>query len=378
MSTSPPADAGSLLERHRRDIEALDRRILHLVCERLELARQVGELKVRSAIPLRDFGVEAEVHRRFQDEGRRLGLEPALTHDLARFLIDKAVERQAVQRDAAYAGDALDAVVIGGEGGMGRWFARFLAGQGHRVRVQDPAPPTSDFPAATETEMAAADLVLVAVPMSACAKVLEHLALGRPCGVVAEICSLKGHLAPTLARLRAQGMRLVSLHPMFGPSARTLEGRTIVFCSDGAAPDTAVVRRLFEETSARLVDLDPIEHDRRMGLVLGLTHLANLVYARALAASGTGALALQEVAGVTFARQIATTREVASENPDLYYEIQALNANTPAAGAWLRRALEDWLAALAAGDRAGFVRMMTEARGILESLPREGAPGPLR
>ena len=375
MSTSPPAETGALLERHRRDIETLDRRILHLVCERLELARQVGEIKVRSAIPLRDFGVEAEVHRRFQDEGRRLGLDTALTHDLARFLIEKAVERQAVHRDSAYAGDALDSVVIGGEGGMGRWFARFLAGQGHRVRVQDPAPPTSDFAAATEAEVAAADLVLVAVPMSACGEVLERLALARPRGVVAEICSLKGHLAPTLARLREQGMRLVSLHPLFGPAARTLEGRTIVFCNDGGASDTAAVRRLFEETSARLVTLDPLEHDRRMGLVLGLTHLVNLVYARALALSEAGAQALHEVAGVTFGRQIATTREVAGENPDLYYEIQALNANTPAAGAWLRRSLEDWLAALAGDDRAGFVRMMREARGSLESPPREAAPG---
>jgi hypothetical protein len=40
----PPTEApGQLLEQHRRDIEALDRRILHLICERLELARQIGE-----------------------------------------------------------------------------------------------------------------------------------------------------------------------------------------------------------------------------------------------------------------------------------------------------------------------------------------------
>jgi len=67
---------------------------------------------------------------------------------------------------------------------------------------------------------------------------------------------------------------------------------------------------------------------------------------------------------------------VASENPDLYYEIQALNAHTTAAGDWLRRSLEDWLAALARGDRDGFVRMMTEARGTLDSLPREAGSGP--
>ena len=48
----PPTDApGPLLDQHRRDIEALDRRILHLICERLELARQIGELKQITGIP---------------------------------------------------------------------------------------------------------------------------------------------------------------------------------------------------------------------------------------------------------------------------------------------------------------------------------------
>ncbi len=116
-----PADLHALLEQHRRDIEALDRRILHLVCERLELARQVGDLKRSLAVPLRNFGVEAQVYRRFEDASSLLGLDAGLGRDLARFLIEKAVEEQATLRDAVYSGDALDTVVVGGKGGMGRW-----------------------------------------------------------------------------------------------------------------------------------------------------------------------------------------------------------------------------------------------------------------
>ena len=89
-----PTDPHALLEQHRRDIEALDRRILHLVCERLELARQVGDLKGTLAVPLRNFGVEAQVYRRFEDASSLLGLDAGLGRDLARFLIEKAVEEQ--------------------------------------------------------------------------------------------------------------------------------------------------------------------------------------------------------------------------------------------------------------------------------------------
>jgi len=107
------------------------------------------------------------------------------------------------------------------------------------------------------------------------------------------------------------------------------------------------------------------EHDRRMGLVLGLTHLANLVFARALAHSSLAASELEEVAGVTFTKQLGTTAEVAAENPGLYYEIQTLNSITPETGRWLRQALDEWLAVVDAGDASEFTRLMSECSEYL-------------
>jgi len=369
-----PTDPHALLEQHRRDIEALDRRILHLVCERLELARQVGDLKGTLAVPLRNFGVEAQVYRRFEDASSLLGLDAGLGRDLARFLIEKAVEEQATLRDAVYSGDALDTVVIGGKGGMGRWIGRFLAGQGHRVRVVDPAPGDTPFEELDcLTGVADADLIMVAVPMTICPGILEWIGELRPTGVVAEMCSLKGHLHSVIDGLRSAGTRVISFHPMFGPDVRMLEGRTVAFCDDAPRADLEVVEGLFADTSARLVEMDPEEHDRRMGLVLGLTHLANLVFARALVHSGVGSPELAEVAGVTFGRQMVTTREVASENPSLYYEIQALNKLTPETGKWLRRALDEWLDAAAQPDDESFAELMTSCRVSLEDAGRSGS-----
>mgnify|MGYP001816833145 CR=1 FL=1 len=368
-------DPHALLEQHRRDIEALDRRILHLVCERLELARQVGDLKRDLAGPLRNFKVEAQVYRRFEDASSLLGLDTGLGRDLARFLIEKAVEEQATLRDAVYAGDALDTVVIGGKGGMGRWICRLLAGQGHRVRVIDPSTGETPFEEAESLDRAVdADLIMVAVPMSVCPEILDSLASLGPRGVVAEMCSLKGHLAPTIERLRSAGVRVISFHPMFGPDVRMLEGRTVAFCSDAPRADLEVVEGLFADTSARLVEMDPAEHDRRMGLVLGLTHLANLVFARALAHSSLTASELAEVAGVTFTRQLDTTSEVATENPGLYFEIQALNAVTPETGRWLRQALDEWLGVVEAGDSSAFTDLMTSCRDYLEGASTEHTP----
>jgi chorismate mutase/prephenate dehydrogenase len=357
-------DPRALLEQHRRDIEALDRRVLHLVCERLELARQVGNLKSELGIPLRNFEIEAQVHQRFAEASRYLGLDPGLGRALGLFLIEKAVEEQASQRDTRYAGDALSTLVVGGKGGMGSWIARFLAGQGHRVSVFDPAPGSTPFvePATLAEGADGVDLIMVAVPMSACGAILEELAAVGSRAVVAEMCSLKGHLRPAMERVRSLGMRLVSFHPLFGPDVRMLSDRTVVFCTDARRDDLALVEGLFERTSARLVEMDVDEHDRRMGLVLGLTHLVNLVFGRALASSDVSAAELVEVAGVTFHKQLATTREVASENPELYYEIQALNQTAPEGVALLERSLAEWGEVIAKADRTRFEELMVECR----------------
>jgi chorismate mutase/prephenate dehydrogenase len=263
----------------------------------------------------------------------------------------------------------MDTVVVGGKGGMGRWICRFLAGQGHRVRVFDPADGETPFEElGSFADAAGADLVMVAVPMSVCAEILDELARSRPRGVVAEMCSLKNHLGPTVERLRAAGVRVVSFHPMFGPDVRMLEDRTVAFCTDAPRADLDVVEALFAETSARLVEMDPAEHDRRMGLVLGLTHLSNLVFARAIVRSGVGSSELAEVAGVTFGRQLETTREVASENPSLYYEIQALNDLTPETARWLRTAVDEWLAAVDEPDDGRFSALMESCRRTLDGV----------
>ena len=98
------------------------------------------------------------------------------------FLIEKAVEEQATQMDSVYHGEHLEAVVIGGKGGMGSWIARFLNGQGHHVSVVDPEGAASPFAEVTmrSPEVESADLVVVAVPMDATAEVLHEIALPGP------------------------------------------------------------------------------------------------------------------------------------------------------------------------------------------------------
>jgi len=249
---------------------------------------------------------------------------------------------------------------------MGSWMARFLSSQGHDVSVLDPSPqPTTFADAESLSEASEVDLVVVAVPMTECGSLLAELAEIDTDAVVAEMCSLKGHLVPAIDQARLRGLRVVSFHPLFGPEERMLSGRTIVFCPDAPPQDLELVRGLFEATSARMIELSIEEHDRRMGLVLGLTHLNNLVFARSLMQSGLSAEEMAGSAGVTFRKQLETTREVSAENPDLYFQIQSLNDLTGQTGRWLHQAVDEWMATIESKESDAFHQLMTDCRDYL-------------
>ena len=144
------------LERHRAAIESLDARILSLVARRLDEARAIGQLKGARGIPLRNYEVEAQVCGRLETLASALGREAELGRDLALFLIERSLETQAPILESAYSGDRLKALVVGGMGGMGRWLAGFLDGQGHEVAVHDLAAGDCPWPRVASLQEGAA------------------------------------------------------------------------------------------------------------------------------------------------------------------------------------------------------------------------------
>ena len=84
------------------------------------------------------------------------------------------------------------------------------------------------------------------------------------------------------------------------------------------------------------------EHDELMSYVLGLSHAVNIAFFEALRQSGKGYDDLNRAASTTFRRQVETSRDVASENSQLYFEIQHLNPFNKDALEYLQKQRRDW------------------------------------
>jgi chorismate mutase / prephenate dehydrogenase len=350
------------LEDLRRKLDGIDRGILELVAERQATITEIARVKQSTGFPLRDFRRERQVLEGAADNARRIGISPRVAENIMRQLIRYSLTVQ--ERDGISAhrkGNGQRALVVGGAGKMGNWFAQFLYSQGFEVEISDPDPSPGELPRVDWRQAALDhDFIVVATPMSRTNAILVELAARRPAGVVFDLASLKSPLRAGLQALKDAGVRVTSLHPMYGPDVELLAGQHVVFIDMEAGDALQRARALFESTMAAQIVLDMESHDRVMAYILGLSHMVNIAFFTAVKASGKTAPSLLEVSGTTFAAQFDVARRVSRENPDLYYEIQALNAFTEES----LRALEDAVSRLAtavrARDQHGFTEMMRD------------------
>jgi chorismate mutase/prephenate dehydrogenase len=360
----------------RARLDTLDDDLVSLVADRMELVAEIGRMKRAAGLPDRDASREDEVLARARKAAVRTNVPPDLAVSLLQTLVRASLQVQEQGRVMAQgAGGGRTALVIGGEGRMGRWFGRFLRSQGFRAISADPAGPAdrrewADHVADWHGLEASADVIVVAAPLAASAAVLRELAELRPRGLVFDVGSLKSPLREGLAALVSAGVRATSVHPMFGPDVSLLSGRHVIFVDVGVPAATADAKALFAPTMAELVDMSLDEHDRLIGYVLGMSHALNIAFFTALARSDMPASALEHVSSTTFDAQLDVASRVARENPHLYYEIQALNEHGRAPLEALRQAVEELMGRVVARDEEGFVALMEAGREYVEGLPK--------
>jgi chorismate mutase/prephenate dehydrogenase len=156
---------------------------------------------------------------------------------------------------------------------------------------------------------------------------------------------------------------------MFGPDTELLSGRHVIFIDLGVPEATDRVRELFASTMATRVDMDLDSHDRLVAYILGLSHALNIAFFTALAESGEEAARLAQLSSTTFDAQIEVARRVASENPHLYFEIQALNDFGLSALQALRDAVERLHTIVAERDEEAFAALMEQGERYLRTVP---------
>lgn len=340
----------------RDEIGEIDRRLLELMKRRLELAVLVGEEKAKTGAVIRNLEQERNVIDRYRGFALENGMNPVYAENVCRMLMQESIEAQAsLPRPTA---DAKHIAIIGGYGKMGRWMADMLRQSGHRVDIIDPSAGNG----LTIEDAKWADAVIVSIPISRTAGALRRLdEICDPDTLIFDIASLK---SPFVEDLRSMGerRRVCSVHPMFGPSAKSMYNRNVIVCDCGSEKAVEDALHLLGNHGANIRVMPVEKHDVYMSYVLGLSHAVNIAFFTALDRSGIPFDDMSTVASTTFEKMMDTNRSVALEDPYLYYEIQHMNSSKTEMLKDFDESVHDVVEAALSDDPAAFKALMDRGR----------------
>ena len=152
----------------RSELDAVDADLITAIARRQALVAEIGRWKHAQGKQLRDFQREREVIAHVRQRAENAGLDPAIAEQVMKLLIESSLTTQEQDRvRLAGQGGGRRALVIGGNGRMGRWFVRFLAAQGFDVEVADPTGAPEGVAGRDDWKDGALDqdLIVVAAPM---------------------------------------------------------------------------------------------------------------------------------------------------------------------------------------------------------------------
>ena len=260
----------------------------------------------------------------------------------------------------------MKAGIIGGTGKMGRLFVPVFERAGYEVLVSGRSSSLTSEDIARQC-----DLVIISVPIRNTVRVISRIApILRPGQVLCDFTSIK--VKPVEAMLRSAA-DVVGLHPMFGPTVRSLKSQTIIVCpariDDKKLQDLVAI---FRNEGARCTITTPEDHDRMMAVVQGLTHYVTLCMAESIRRLGIDIETTQEFTSPVYQIELSLIGRLLSQDPELYADILQQNPYVPGVLAACRESAADLAGLVSQKDAAGFREFFEENSRHLGSYCQKG------
>ena len=209
--------------------------------------------------------------------------------------------------------------IIGVNGKMGQWFANYFHKIGFEVIGFDTKNEGTEKFVTKGNSLVGAilktDYVLLCTPTKNTPEIIRLIAKEMQRGsYIIEISSQKFKTAQTLLKTPSR-VNPICIHPMFGPGTKNIDGKNIIIIPiKDAKKELSVTKLLFPK--ANFVTIDAPEHDKKIAVILGLTHLINIAFANILAKDEKISLT-EKMSGTTFKAQKIISESILTESAEL-------------------------------------------------------------
>ncbi|AJW71315.1 prephenate dehydrogenase/arogenate dehydrogenase family protein [Nitrosopumilus adriaticus] len=215
--------------------------------------------------------------------------------------------------------------VVGAGGQMGQWFAKYFAAKDFEVTGYDSENKIAGKNIISSDSLVGSilksDYVVLCTPTRRTPEIIRLIAKEMKRGTyLIEISSEKSKVVSSLSKMPDK-INPICIHPMFGPGTKTIKGQNIISVPiKDAKKELTVAKTLFE--GANFVTIDAAEHDKKIAVILGLTHLMNLVFANIISKDEKMNLT-EKMSGTTFRVQKTLAESIMTESPELIETIIA-------------------------------------------------------
>ena len=209
--------------------------------------------------------------------------------------------------------------IVGVNGKMGKWFANYFHKMGFKVKGFDTNNEIKEKFIEKANSLVSAilqiDYVLLCTPTKNTPEIIRLISKEMKRGsYLIEISSQKSKTAQTLLKTPSK-INPICIHPMFGPGIKNIKGKNIIIVPiKDAQKELTETKLLFP--GANFVTIDAAEHDKKIAVILGLTHLINIAFANILAKDEKISLT-EKMAGTTFKAQRIIAESILTESAEL-------------------------------------------------------------
>jgi len=337
------------LDELRVQIDTIDRRLVELLAQRLQVVQQVTKVKQKHELPTFHPAREENLISARRAQAADAGLDPDYIEDLFRAVLRHSRVDQLDTLGRRGVRPGAKVLIVGGRGQMGRFFADWLRRSDYEVRVLD----REDWPHLRSLTRNI-ELCLLAVPIDITPEVAAKVGpLLAPACVLADITSLKRK--PLEAMLHSHRGPVVGLHPLFGPATTTMDKQIVAVAPGRYMEQCQWVLDQLTVWGNVLVETLAAEHDEIMGIVQALRHFATFAFGQFLHARRVPISRTLDLSSPIYRLELAMVGRLFAQDPELYAEIVFA---TPERLALLKdyiQSLQQNLGLVERGDKAEFV-----------------------
>ena len=257
--------------------------------------------------------------------------------------------------------------IIGGTGQMGRFFSGVFQRAGYDVMISGRKTPVT-----SRDIVKNADLVMVTVPIRDTRDVIREIApMLSPDQVVCDLTSLK--VFPVEEMLKSDA-EVIGLHPMFGPSVKSLEKQTIIVTPARCKKETLnALTCICTREGAHITVTTPETHDRMMAVVQGLTHFVTIAMAETMRRTGIRPEETIPFMSPVYQIETGLVGRLLSQDPGLYADMLCYNPYVPPVLETCSEAIRETENIVRSGRREDFEQVFNDDARFFGNFAGQGA-----